>query len=146
MKYLDAYLKEKKFLAHSQGNELTELTKGGEKGLLSVLSVPSGTNASGKNPYINLAGSRDFLSRPLGHEEHSDGWDAWVPFMDWLLVHHPEHYHAICEAEDALTTLEKEGMTDGAAYDIAWEILRQRFETARALAQKEQRSLQSLVQ
>ncbi len=134
MKYLNAYLREKKNLAHVQGNELTELPKGGSTGLLSVVSVPSGTNAPGKNPSINLAGSRDFLSRPLGQENNPDAWDAWEPFMGWLLEHHQEHYYAVCEAEDAITALERHGIIEGAEYAAACDILRQRFETARKLA------------
>lgn len=56
-------------------------------------------------PYIPSAkeqpfppGKRDFLPRPLGQEANPDVWDAWTPFMLWLLEYHPDRYHEVCEA------------------------------------------------
>ncbi|MBI3247314.1 MAG: hypothetical protein HYZ50_12490 [Deltaproteobacteria bacterium] len=84
-----------------------------------------------------LCQQRRFLSRPLGQENNPAPWLAWEPLLGWLLEHHPEHYSAVCEAEGAITALEREGMTQGLAYRLACDDLRQRFETARKLALKE---------
>ena len=80
---------------------------------------------------------RHFLSGPLSHETNPDPWNAWEPFMGWLLEHHPEHYYAVCEAEDAINALERSGTIEGPEYAAACGTLRQRFETARQLALKE---------
>lgn len=142
MKYFTAYLKEKKNPVRSQGNALPELTKGEKSGPLSVLAVTSDRNVSKMDAVqaeetARPSGNRDFLGRPLGREENPDTWAAWTPFMLWLLENHPEHYHAICSAEDVLNMLEREGMADGLAYDLACQDLHQRFETARRLALRE---------
>lgn len=84
-----------------------------------------------------LQQQRTFLSRPLGQEENPDSWQAWEPFMGWLLEHSPEHYYAVCEAEDAINALERHGSVEGAEYAAACDTLRQRFETARKLALQE---------
>lgn len=84
-----------------------------------------------------LQQQRAFLSRPLGQEENPDLWQAWEPFIGWLLEHHPDHYSAVCEAEDAINALERQGIVEGAEYAAAYDTLRQRFETARKLALKE---------
>ncbi len=85
---------------------------------------------------VLLQQQRRFLSRPLGQEENLDPWQAWEPFMGWLLEHNPQHYYAVCEAEDAISTLERQGIVEGAEYAAACDTLRQRFETARKLALK----------
>src|SRR5215813_8994838 len=62
---------------------------------------------------------RSFLSRPLGQEDNPDPWDAWAPFMLWLLEYHPRLFEVVCEAEEAIRDLEQQGITAGEAYDQA---------------------------
>lgn len=76
---------------------------------------------------------RDFFSRPISQENAPDVWDAWTPFMLWLLERHPNAYHAICTAEDRLNELERQGVIAGPVYDEAWQRLRRRFEDGRGL-------------
>ncbi len=83
------------------------------------------------------SGRRSFLPRPLGTEEDADVWDAHTPFMVWLLEYHADCYHLICDAEDTLNSLEKQGIGSGAVYQAACEALLQHVETGRALAFKE---------
>jgi len=94
-------------------------------------------------PYIPSAkeqpytpGNRAFLSHPIGQED-GDVWDAWTPFMLWLLEFHPDHFHAVCEAEEAIQALERSGITAGREYEQACAELLWRFETARRLKMSE---------
>jgi hypothetical protein len=57
--------------------------------------------------------------------------------MLWLLEFHPEHYYAVCEAEDSVNALERDGVTSGPRYEAACRELLRRFETARRLALSE---------
>jgi len=57
--------------------------------------------------------------------------------MDWLHAHHPEQFYAICEAEDDLSRLEGEGVTDGPGYEVACQELARRFEAGRGLRFRE---------
>src|SRR5438874_374960 len=75
-------------------------------------SLPSSRTPSPINPVTpphsteerrDSVRNRDFLSRPRGQEDDPDPWDAWTPFMLWLLEHHPSQYYAVCNAEDAIT-------------------------------------------
>ncbi len=74
---------------------------------------------------------RPFLGRPLGQEKNPSCWDAWTPFMLWLLELDRERYLAICDAEDALGKLEREGTTEGPAWEAGRDDLRTKFEEAR---------------
>jgi hypothetical protein len=65
------------------------------------------------------AKTRPFLPRPLGQEDALDPWTVWTPLFDWLIEHHPDHFHAICDAEDALNRMEGQGITEGEAYQHA---------------------------
>jgi hypothetical protein len=76
---------------------------------------------------------RDFLSRPLGQEDNGDPWDAWAPFLSWLSAHHPDRFQGVCEAENALHELERQGIRDGSDYEKACQELALRFEAARRL-------------
>ena len=82
-------------------------------------------------------GKRDFLSRPLGQEDNPSVWDAWAPFFDWLREHHPARFFAICEVEESIRTLERQGITEGRDYEAACQELTRRFEAARRLKLKE---------
>ena len=82
-------------------------------------------------------GTRDFLPRPLGQEDAANIWDVWaVPLFDWLIEHCPDRFYSVCEAEDALRTLERAGITAGQEYDAACAELLRRFEEARRLKMK----------
>jgi hypothetical protein len=105
---------------------LTEQLRQCKAELLALLTQPA-----------TQPGNRDFLSRPLGQENNPDAWDAWTPFMLWLLEFHPEHYYAVCDAEDAISALERQGVTSGPRYEAACHELLRRFETARRLALSE---------
>lgn len=83
------------------------------------------------------AQARSFLPRPLGQEKNPDPWDAWAPFFDWLREHHPDHFFAVCEAEEAIRALERQGITKGRDYEAAYQELARRFEAARQLKLKE---------
>src|SRR3989442_10325745 len=74
--------------------------------------------------------ARSFLSRPLGQEDNPDPWEAWAPFLSWLLEHHSRHYQAVCEAEEAIRDLERQGVTAGEEYEQACAELFWHFEEA----------------
>jgi hypothetical protein len=78
-------------------------------------------------------GKRAFLPRPLGQEDSPDPWEVWQPLFAWLIEHAPERFHAICEAEGAIRTLERSGITGGPRYEQACAELLWRFEEARRL-------------
>jgi hypothetical protein len=80
---------------------------------------------------------RGFLSRPLGQENNPDPWDAWGPFLRWLRERDEERFSRIYEAGDAITALERQGVTEGEAYDAACADLRCVFEEARRLRMRE---------
>ena len=44
-----------------------------------------------------------------------------------------EHFHAVCDAEDTLTRMEREGITSGEAYEQTCRDLLVKFEAARRL-------------
>ncbi len=79
---------------------------------------------------------RPFLPRPLGKEDAPDPWEVWTPLFDWLIEYHPEHFHAVCDAEDALNRMEREGITSRDEYEAACRDLLVKFETARRLKLK----------
>jgi hypothetical protein len=79
------------------------------------------------------AQARDFLSRPLKQEDNPDSWDAWGPFMSWLCVEHPARFTAICQAEESIRELERQGVTEGPNYEQACATLLWVFEEARRL-------------
>ena len=81
--------------------------------------------------------TRDFLSCPLEQENNPDPWDAWGDLFDWLREHHPDRFFAVCEAEEAIRTLERQGITEGQEYEQACQELLRRFEAARRLKMKE---------
>src|SRR5215831_169636 len=83
------------------------------------------------------APGRVFLSRPLGHEDNPDPWDAWAPFLTWLQEHAAERFAAICAAEEAIRNLERQGITTGAEYEQAGAELLWRFEEARRVRMNE---------
>ena len=56
---------------------------------------------------------RLFLPRPLGQEDTVDPFIAWEGLFHWLIEHHPEHFTAICETEEAIRALEAQGVTNG---------------------------------
>lgn len=95
---------------------------------------PGSADAQGLRETV--AGQRDFLPRPLGQEDASDPWEAWTPLFDWLIEHHPAHFHAVCSAEDTLTRMEREGITSGGHYEAASRDLLVKFEAARRLKLK----------
>jgi hypothetical protein len=76
---------------------------------------------------------RPFLPRPAGQEDNPNPWNAWTPLMLWLSEYYPEHFHAVCEAEEAIQALERSGITAGQEYEHACAELLRRFETARRL-------------
>jgi len=78
-------------------------------------------------------GDRAFLSRPAYQKANPDVWAAWAPFMDWLSEHSPERFAAICEAEEAIRELERQGITAGPEYEQACAELLWHFEEARRL-------------
>lgn len=92
---------------------------------------PAGTIAASSPPK-----QRPFLPRPLGQEDALDPWEVWTPLFDWLVEHHPEHFHAVCNAEDTLNRMEREGITSGEAYENACRDLYVKFEAARRLKLK----------
>ena len=50
-----------------------------------------------------------------------------------MIEHHPEHFTAIGEAEEAIHALEAQGVTNGSGYEAACQELLKRFERARRL-------------
>jgi hypothetical protein len=80
--------------------------------------------------------TRPFLPRPLGQEAALDPWEVWQTLFDWLIEHHPEHFHAVCDAEDELNRMERQGITSGDAYEAACRDLYVKFEAARRLKLK----------
>jgi hypothetical protein len=76
---------------------------------------------------------RPFLPRPLGHEDAVDPFLAWEGLFHWLIEYHPEHFYAVCDAEDAIGALEAQGVTNGTDYEAACQELLRRFERARRL-------------
>lgn len=85
--------------------------------------------------FLNEQGqTRAFLPRPLGQEDNPDVWDAWTPFMLWLLEHHRERYDYLCRTDRILTALEEEGETASERYKTVSQQLLAQFETARRLA------------
>jgi hypothetical protein len=57
--------------------------------------------------------------------------------MSWLCAEHPDRFTAICEAEETIRVLEREGLTTGQEYEQACAELLRRFEDARRLRFKE---------
>jgi len=108
-------------------DKLRQELKGQKQEILAVLAHEA-------LPFCDASrlGRRDFLPRPLDQEENPDVWDAWVPLFDWLVEHHPDHFYAVCEAEEYIRTLERTGIT-GAEYQSACQELLKRFEAARQL-------------
>lgn len=94
---------------------------------------PAGTNQHASIEAPSPLRKRPFLPRPLGQEDAPDPWEVWTPLFDWLIEHHPEHFHAVCDAEDALHRMERNGITNGEAYEAACRDLYVKFETARRL-------------
>ena len=80
--------------------------------------------------------NRDFLPRPGGKENNPDLWDAWAPFFDWLIEHHPNQFHAICAAEEMIRDLERTGVSGGPEYNSACLELFRQFEKGRRLKMK----------
>jgi putative DNA primase/helicase len=78
-----------------------------------------------------------YQALPLGQEDNPDAWAAWAPFLGWLREYHHHHFHAVCEAEEALRQLEQRGITEGLPYERACTELARRFEEARQLKFKE---------
>lgn len=78
-------------------------------------------------------GTRDFLPRPLGQEDNPALWDAWTPLMLWLLEFHPDRYHEVCEAEEAIRAAERAGITAGEEYEQVCAGLLRKFAAARRL-------------
>ena len=76
--------------------------------------------------------TRPFLPRPASNAD-APLWDAWTPLFDWLIEHHPDHFHAVCAAEDVISRMEQKGIIDGPEYDEACLDLFRRFEKARRL-------------
>lgn len=76
---------------------------------------------------------RAFLPRPLGQEDASDPFIAWEGLFTWLIEHSPNHFTTICNAEEAIRTLEAQGMTNGTGYEAACQELLRHFEEARRL-------------
>lgn len=77
--------------------------------------------------------SRPFLPRPLGQEDAVDPFVAWEGLFHWLIDHHPDHFYAVCDAEEAIRALETQGVTNGTEYEAACQELLERFEKARRL-------------
>src|SRR5262245_27659084 len=77
--------------------------------------------------------ARAFLSRPWGQEDNADPWEAWAPLMTWLREHHPDRFFVICEAEESIRVLERQGITAGQEYEQACAALLWVFEEARRL-------------
>ena len=75
---------------------------------------PAGTIAAASPPR-----KRAFLPRPCGQEDALDPWEVWTPLFDWLIEYHPDHYRAVCDAEDVLNRMERQGITSGEAYEAA---------------------------
>ena len=134
MKYFEAFVHAAEKITHTHGEDPTKPIEP----VSSVLSGPPSTMSEKIDSSLAEASRRNFLSRPLGQEDNPDPWDAWDPFMLWLLEHHPQHYHAICDAEDLLNSLERQGITKGASYEDACTELKTRFETARKLKMRKQ--------
>ena len=82
-------------------------------------------------------GNRDFLSRPACQEDTLSIWEAWAPFMDWLHAHYPERFMVICEAEDTINHLERQGVMAGPEHEAACQELVRRFEAGRRLRFRE---------
>ena len=76
--------------------------------------------------------TRPFLPRPAANPD-APLWDAWTPLFDWLIQNHPDHFHAVCAAEDEISRMERAGITDGPKYDEACRELSHRFAKARGL-------------
>jgi hypothetical protein len=106
-----------------------------EKVQLSGAVSPSREHQNQQN--ANTPGNRSFLLRPIGEEDNPDPWAAWAPFLGWLREYHPDQFHAVCRAEEALRQLEQRGITEGPTYERACTELARRFEEARHLKFKE---------
>jgi len=113
------------------GEDLTRMSVSGPYGDKSDESDKKGGSLQPGPP--KKPGRRDFLSRPLGQEEEPAPWVAWAPLMTWLLERHPDHYHRICEAEEAIRALERRGVVEGEEHERACKTLLMRFEAARRL-------------
>ena len=113
----------------NQGGSFSDFSRGRGENLRerqpSRFPLQSASETKGKD--------RPFVPRPLGQETNPDVWGAWRPLFDWLIEYHPEHYHGVCDAEEALRTLEQQGITVGPEYEEACQELGRRFETARRL-------------
>ena len=59
-----------------------------------------------------------------------------MPLFDWLIEHCPDRFYAVCEAEEAIRTLERAGITAGQEHATACAELLRRFEEARRLKMK----------
>jgi hypothetical protein len=57
--------------------------------------------------------------------------------MDWLREHHPDHFFAICDAEEEIRALEWTGSAEGQKYEEACQKLARRFEEGRRLKLRE---------
>jgi len=77
--------------------------------------------------------SRPFLPRPPGQDDANDPFVAWEGLFHWLIDHHPNHFTAVCDAEEAIRALEAQGVTNGHEYEAACQELAERFEQARRL-------------
>jgi hypothetical protein len=99
-----------------------------------VAKVDGGASAKPTKPPFGI---RSFLSRPLGQEDNLDPWDAWAPFLDWLLIHYPDRLRIILDAEEDIRALESNGIVKGAEYEAACSELLWYFEEARRLKLRE---------
>ena len=128
MKYLNALLREAENPPHTYSREPTKPTK-------PVLSVLSGEapRDMGEKSASETGKRHPFLPRPLGQEDAVDPFSVWEGLFHWLIDHHPTHFTAICEAEEAIRALEAHGVTNGTEYEAACQELLRRFEGARRL-------------
>ena len=81
---------------------------------------------------IPVERARSFLPRPLGQEEVNPCL-AWENLLAWLKTHHPQHFRAICDAEDEIQVLEQQGITGGPQYEQACHQLLTVLEAGRRL-------------
>ena len=88
-------------------------------------------------PAPNSEQGRAFLHRPLGQEDNPNPWDAWAPFLNWLLAHYPERLRVILDAEEDIRALEQSGVVEGAEHEAACSELLWYFEEARRLKLRE---------
>ncbi len=96
---------------------------------------PPTANRSAPRP---APAKRPSLPQPLDPPAGISGWEAWTPFMLWLLENLPDYYYVICDLEDQLNQLERKGQASGRHYEVLGKMLAERFEAARQLAMQEQ--------